>query len=138
MAWEIENFWNKANTNWFKQNPQNAWRPKKWVSLVNQQLKEMWYDPATKADIEETYMQMINLTMKELKELWEWKDQPALVRVLAKNIVWGKWFEVIEKMLDRGIWKAVQKSELIAKQHIIMSEEENELVKDLININNES
>jgi hypothetical protein len=31
-----------------------------------------------------------------------------LIRILAKNMLWWKWFDIIEKMLDRWIWKANQ------------------------------
>jgi hypothetical protein len=34
-----------------------------------------------------------------------------LVRILAKNMLWGKGFEIIEKMLDRWIGKAVRRNE---------------------------
>ena len=86
------------------------WRPRKWISLVNKQLADMWYTPAKKADIEETYLQLIQLTEKELKTLFEDKSQPILVKILASNMTnKSKSFDVIEKMLDRSIWKAIQK-----------------------------
>jgi pentatricopeptide repeat protein len=40
------------------------------------------------------------------------KTKPMLIRILVKNMLWGKGFDIIEKMLDRGIWKAVQKTEI--------------------------
>lgn len=95
------------------------WRPKKWISLVNVELKEKWYEPATKADIEANYMSLLQLEEQELKMLLEDKTKPMLIRILVKNMLWWKWFDIIEKMLDRGIWKAVQKEEI--KSNILHS-----------------
>ena len=103
----------KQNTNWFDKNPQNIvpWRPRKWISLVNTQLKELWYEPATKQDIEENYLQILQLNSEELAKMLSDKDQPILVKVIIQNIMSEKGFDVIEKMLDRWIGKAVQKTE---------------------------
>lgn len=46
-------------------------------------------------------MQMLQLEEKELKAIVEDKDRPMLIRILAKNMLGGKGFEIIEKMLDR-------------------------------------
>ena len=88
------------------------WQPRKWISLVNKELEEKWYKPASKQDIEENYMQMLQLEEKELKSMLEDKNKPMLIRILAKNMLWGKWFDIIEKMLDRWIGKSTQKSEI--------------------------
>ena len=98
----------------FDKNPQNInrkGRPRKWISLVNKQLKELWYEPATKQDIEENYLQILQLNSEELAKMLNDKDQPILVKVIIQNIMSEKGFDVIEKMLDRWIWKAVQKTE---------------------------
>ena len=104
----------KANTNWFNKNPQNIvfWRPRKWISLVNAELKEKWYSPATKAEIEENYMSLLQLEEDQLKEMATDKTKPMLIRILIKNMLWWKGFDIIEKMLDRWIGKAKQTSEV--------------------------
>lgn len=109
----IENFKWKNNINWFDKNPQNIipWRPKKWISLVNSELAEKWYTPATKQEIEANYMALLQLEETELKKLLEDKTKPMLIRILVKNMLWWKWFDIIERMLDRWIWKATQPSE---------------------------
>ena len=114
MAWEIENFWDKRNSNGFNKNKDNInrnWQPKKWISLVNTELKKQWYNPATKQDIETNYMQMLQLEEETLKLIVNNKDKPMLIRILAKNMLWWKGFDIIEKMLDRWIWKTVQRTE---------------------------
>lgn len=90
-------------------------RPKKGISLVNATLKEKGYDPANKKDIQETYLQMIQLSEVELKQLFADSKQPMLVKILAQNMTGKKNFDVIERMLDRGIGRSVQAVELDAK-----------------------
>lgn len=111
MAGEIEHIKWKG----FDKNPQNInmnWRPKKWIALVNSELAEAWYTPATKADIEANYMSMLQLWQDKLTEMANDKNQPMLIRIISKNMLWWKWFDIIEKMLDRWIGKAVQKEEV--------------------------
>jgi len=112
---KIKNFWNKLNSNGLDKNKNNInlnWRPKKWISLVNTELAEKWYEPATKADIEENYMALLQLEEIELKKLLEDKSKPMLIRILVKNMLWGKGFDIIEKMLDRWIWKPTQTTDM--------------------------
>lgn len=94
---------------WLSWNPSG--RPKKWISMVNEELKSKWYDPARKQDIEENYLQMLQLEESELKAMLNDKEKPMLVRILARNMLGGKWFEIIETMLDRAVGKAVQRNE---------------------------
>lgn len=82
------------------------WRPKKGIALVNDQLLKAGFPPAKKADIEANYMQMLQLPEEVLKKMMTDAKQPMIIRILAKNMLGGKWFDIIEKMLDRGIGKA--------------------------------
>ena len=90
-------------------NPKGA--PKKTISFVNEEMKAEGYLPATKVDIVGCYLTLINLPLTELTKKVKDDKQPALVRIVGKAILSGKGFEVIEKMLDRGIGKADQKIE---------------------------
>ena len=140
MTWWLKNFKWKQNTNGLDKNPQNIvpWRPKKWISLVNEELKQKWYRPATKKDIEENYMQILQLEEEELKEMIKNKSKPMLVRIIAKNMLWWKWFDIIERMLDRWIWKAIQKQEITWKDwesiKIDTKDINNKKTEDLIEI----
>lgn len=119
MAWEIENFWNKRNSNWLDKNKGNInkdGRPRKGISLVNEELKEKGYEPATKSDIETNYMALLQLWEDELKALEVDKTKPMLIRILVKNMLSGKGFDIIEKMLDRWIWKPKQTWDFTVKQ----------------------
>lgn len=126
-------FWWKRNTNWFNKNPQNInrkWRPKKWVSFVNEELKKEGYTQVKKQDIIENYLSLINLPEEKLKTMVNDSTLPIFVRILIKNILSKKWFDIIEIMLDRAIWKATSINENI---NIDMKPFENitiEIVKD--------
>lgn len=98
-------------------------QPKKGIALVNSQLAEQWIHPATKQDIEANYMAMLQLWQDKLTEMANDKAQPMLIRIIAKNMLWWKGFDIIEKMLDRWIGKAKQMEEIkqtveIDVQHI--------------------
>lgn len=135
----IENFWNKRNTNWLDKNKENInknWQPKKWIALVNSELSEAWYNPATKQDIEANYMQMLQLWKKDLLDLVNDESKPMLVRIISKNMLSGKWFDIIEKMLDRGIWKPKQSTDItswweVLKFSRISEANDEELIKIL-------
>lgn len=126
-------FWWKRNTNWFNKNPQNInrkWRPKKWVSFVNEELKKEGYTQVKKQDIIENYLSLINLPEEKLKIMVNDSTLPIFVRILIKNILSKKWFDIIEIMLDRAIWKATSINENI---NIDMKPFENitiEIIKD--------
>lgn len=106
-----KNWWTLTRPEkWETMNPNG--RPKKGIALVNSQLAEDWYSPATKADIEANYMAMLQLWQEKLTEMANDKNQPMLIRIIAKNMLSGKWFDIIEKMLDRGIGKPTQKEEV--------------------------
>lgn len=98
---------------WQSGNPNG--RPKKWIALVNEQLAKEWYNPASKADIETNYMAMVQLEEKKLKEIVNDPAQPMLIRILSKNMLSGKGFDIIEKMLDRGIGKPKQTTDMEIK-----------------------
>lgn len=98
---------------WQSGNPNG--RPKKWIALVNQQLEKEGYSPASKADIETNYMSMLQLEEKKLKEVVNDPKQPMLIRIIAKNMLSWKGFDIIEKMLDRGIGKAKQTTDVEVK-----------------------
>jgi len=61
-------------------------------------------------------MSLLNIEEDKLIEMAKDKSQPMLIRIIIKNMLGGKGFDIIEKMLDRGIGKAVQREEV--KQNI--------------------
>ena len=111
MAGEIEHIKGKG----FDKNPQNInrnGRPRKLITDVIAQLEEQGIKPATKPDIQDIYMRLINIEIPELEKIVKDAEQPVLVRIVGKNILSGKGFDIIEKMLDRSIGKAEQKTDI--------------------------
>lgn len=90
----------------------------KWLSWFNDELELRWYNRVTPADVEATYMAMVNLPKKKLEAVLEDEMQPILVHIIAKHLIDNN-FDVLEKILDRGMWKAIQRSENINKEIII-------------------
>ena len=105
----------KDNVNGFQKNPQNInrkGRPRKMIADVIAELEKQGIKAATKPDIQDIYMRLINIDIPELKKIVKDEEQPVLVRIVGKNVLSGKGFDIIEKMLDRSIGKAEQKTDI--------------------------
>lgn len=107
----------KDNVNGFQKNPQNInrnGRPRKLITDVIAQLEEQGIKPATKPDIQDIYMRLINVEIPELEQIVKDSTQPVLVRIVGKSVLSGKGFDIIEKMLDRSIGKVPNSIDLNA------------------------
>tara|TARA_R110002110_G_scaffold48419_6_gene144356 strand:- start:102 stop:503 length:402 start_codon:yes stop_codon:yes gene_type:complete len=92
--------------NGFDKNPQNINRTganRKSISSVNIELEAKGIKAASKKDILDCYLRLINIDLKELGAMVKDEEQPAMIRIVGKSIMSGKGFDVIEKVLDRGI-----------------------------------
>jgi len=99
----------------FDKNPQNINRSganRKSIAIVNKELEAKGYKAANKKDITDCYLRLINIDLPELTEMIKDKKQPAMVRIVGKAILSGKGFDIVEKMLDRGIGKAKEHKEI--------------------------
>lgn len=108
MAWEIENFWDKAWSNSLAHRPQDInreWRPKSSIRKVNDTLLAGWHSPISKGDIEETFRLLTGLTEESLLALVKDTENPILIRTVANYLVkdWEKGIWAIEKVLDRAV-----------------------------------
>lgn len=86
--------------------------PKKTINVVNIELEAQGYICATPRDITDVFLRLINLPISELTNLIKDDTQPVLVRTVGKAILSGKGFDIIDKMLDRAIGKAISKTDL--------------------------
>jgi hypothetical protein len=96
----------------FDKNPQNINKTganRKSIASVNVDLEANGYKAASKQDIIDCYLRLINIDLKELGDMVKDDSQPAMIRIVGKAILSGKGFDVIEKVLDRGIGKADNK-----------------------------
>ncbi len=96
----------------FDKNPQNINKkgrePIKLISSVIKELEKIGIKSTNKTEIREVYLMLLNLSIKDLHKISDDKTQPALVYIVAKQIISGRGYEIIEKMLDRAIGKAEQ------------------------------
>lgn len=93
-------------------------RPK-WLSLFNEELELQGYKPVHPADVEATYMSMINLDKKRLQKALADETQPILVKIIAEHLLWDNSFDTLEKVLDRWMWKAIQRNENLNKEIVV-------------------
>lgn len=115
----------------FSSNPQNInrnWRPRKGISAVTAELEEKGFKPATSQEIKDNYMAMLQLSQDDLEKLKDDRTKPALINILAKNMLSEKGFDIAERMIDRGHGKAVQQVE--TKQELEVSVSESD-IKDM-------
>lgn len=99
----------RANTAGFDANPQNinrAGRPRRLVSTVIKDLESKGVERVSQTDVKDTFLMLINLEIEELEGITKSKKHPAIVRIVAREMLGGKGFDVIEKMLDRAIGKS--------------------------------
>lgn len=87
--------------------------PRKLIGAVQFELETLGIKPPTKSEITNMALTCLNLNQKQIKTLIEDEDMPMYVRIILKQMLKDKGFEVIEKILDRGIGKATDKIEMI-------------------------
>lgn len=120
----------------FDKMPENINRTglnRKTISKVNTELEADGYPEATKTDIVSCYLRLIQLPIPDLETKVKDDKQPALIRIVGKAILSGKGFEVIEKILDRGVGKATQYVEgrMQIDQQNLSQDQINKLVDNL-------
>ena len=106
-------------------------RPRKLISHVICEMEENGIHETNSEQIKSVYLRLMNLTISEIQSKVEDEDEPALTRIVGKEILSGKGYEVIEKMIDRAIGKATQITdvttagkELNQRPIIVFSDEE--------------
>jgi hypothetical protein len=87
-------------------------RPRKLISDCIVEMEKSGVKETNSEQIKSVYLRLINLTIKELQEKVSNDDEPALTRIVGKNILSGKGFDIIEKMFDRSLGKPQQNVDL--------------------------
>lgn len=87
-------------------------RPRKFVSEVLVELREKGYENVTKQNIVDIYETMVSVPKAELETMYKDEAIPIIYRIIVKNLLSNKGFDVIEKMLDRSHGKPTNKTEL--------------------------
>ena len=102
----------------FDKNPNNInrkGRPRRLVSSIVKELKEKGITQVTPNDIIDIYESYLNLKSKEIAEIANNEDNPYFARRVAKEMLSGKGFDIIERMIDRVHGKPKQATELTGK-----------------------
>ena len=86
-------------------------RPKKLLTTILEGLKEEG-ELVTRSLVEQTYQVLMSLTQAQLTRIAKDESQPMINRIVSKEMLSKKGFEIIEKMMDRANGKAVNKKEL--------------------------
>lgn len=81
-------------------------RPRKMVSGVIVELKNKGVEKVSQSDVKDVFLMLINLETNEIKEIINDEKQPAIIRIVGREMLSGKGFDIIEKMLDRAIGKS--------------------------------
>lgn len=95
----------------FDVNPQNINRngqPRKLVSSVIKQLEQEGIERVPATQVKALFESFLNCTESDLKKIADDKDQPILNRIVAKEMIGKKGFEIVCEILDRVHGKAQQ------------------------------
>lgn len=87
-------------------------RPKKTVKAIIDHFKDSGLEIPPPSEIKEAYLVLVTMQEEELQAMIKDKTAPMLFRICATNILSKKGFDILEKMLDRAIGKATQKTEV--------------------------
>ena len=100
---------------WFNANPQNInrqGRPRKQLSYIIEEIKEMWYKQPSQSEVMEICLVMLTFTADDLSIISNNEDYPMIMRIVATRMIWDRGFETLEKILDRGIGKPKQSTDI--------------------------
>jgi hypothetical protein len=76
-------------------------RPKKLVTTILEGLKEEG-ELVTRPLVEQTYQVLMSLTQDQLTRITNDKNQPMINRIVSKEMLSKKGFDIIERMMDRA------------------------------------
>lgn len=103
-------------------------RPRKTIGSTLKALEAKGVVTPSREELLEVYLKLMTLHVDEIKKLSASKTETILVKTVATKLKDGKGFDIIEKMLDRAIGKAVQNLDVTTKgKELNYTPEEREL-----------
>ena len=97
---------------WFDANPQNinrGGRPRKQLSIILTEVQELGYKRPSDSEIVEICWLMLSLSEDELKRIESDDEFPMIMKIIASRLLSNRWFETVEKILDRIYGKTILK-----------------------------
>lgn len=88
-------------------------RPIKTIRKLVEECKVHGFEAPSRSDVEEVYRLVLAMRRNEVFEWANDPEKPMLIRIVAQSILSSKSFEIMEKMLDRSVWKPVNKFEAV-------------------------
>jgi hypothetical protein len=86
-------------------------RPKKTLSMLNDQLKAEGYEVVTKAVLMELYGLFMGIDEEKVKEIAKDKEQPLVARLVIKDITGENGAKAIQDMRNYSFGQATQQIE---------------------------
>ena len=72
----------------------------------------MWYKQPSQSEVMEICLVMLTFTEDDLSIISNNEDYPMIMRIIATRMIWDRGFETVEKILDRGIGKPKQSTDI--------------------------
>jgi len=76
--------------------------PRKLVSSVVADLHKQGITAVTNVEVNESYKALLNCTELELREMSNDVNQPYLIKLIAREMLAGKGYEIVKDMLERA------------------------------------
>jgi len=92
------------------------------IKSVCDTLKKEGYKIPKQEDIAKSYLYVLTLDEGKLKQIIADVEQPMLIRVVARNVLGGKGFDIAERMIDRALGKVGQKLDITSGGEKIKNE----------------
>jgi hypothetical protein len=89
-------------------------RPRRLIAFINNELKKDGYTPASKDEITDAYLTMLNLPYTKIKEISKSDNEeyPMLYKLVAQEMLGKRGQDMLERLLDRAIGRAQQPVEI--------------------------
>ena len=113
------------------------WRPKKFVGSVLDELKKQGFGNITRRNVVDIYETLLSLPRDGLVDIASGKQYPMIYRIVAKEMLSKRGFDVIEKMIDRAHGKASQTVDVVVQENPL-KELVNEIREDLVGTTGEN
>jgi len=105
-------------------------RPRKVISKIIAQLKHDGYQRVTKGRVIEAYELLMGLDEGKLKSIQADKEEPMILRIVAKELLNDKGGQMVETMLSRAHGKPDQNvNDDMTVKHVVITKKDPKQIK---------